>query len=113
ARHTGATLRWIPVNEQGTYTLDDAAAAINERTRVVAFAHVSNVTGLIAPVREITELAHRFGAIVVLDACQSVPHRRVDFHSLGVDFAAFSGHKMLGPNGIGVLYGRAERLNDL
>lgn len=110
ARSTGAVIRPVPVDERGVWTLDDAAAAIGPRTRVLAFAHVSNVTGLIAPVAELTELAHRHGALVVLDACQSAPHRSLELGALGVDAAVFSGHKMLGPNGIGVLYGRRELL---
>jgi len=110
AAKTGASFRYIPVREDGTWTLDDARAAINDRTRIFAFAHVSNATGYVAPVAELTELARSVGAITVLDACQSVPHIPVDFTALGVDFAAFSGHKMLGPNGIGVLYGRPELL---
>jgi cysteine desulfurase/selenocysteine lyase len=110
---TGARLRYIPVNDRGTYEVADAAAVITERTRVVAIAHVSNVTGFVAPVAEIVALAHARGALVVLDACQSAPHRRLDLAALDVDFAAFSGHKMLGPTGIGVLYGRAELLNAL
>jgi cysteine desulfurase/selenocysteine lyase len=107
---TGATLTYVPVRDDGTWSVDDAAAVITERTRVVAFAHVSNVTGYIAPVEQIVQLAHAVGALVVLDACQSAPHRRLNLAELGVDFAAFSGHKMLGPNGIGVLYGRADLL---
>ncbi|MDJ1371574.1 SufS family cysteine desulfurase [Gulosibacter molinativorax] len=110
---TGATLRYVPVNDHGTWALDDLRPLVSDRTRVIAFAHVSNVTGLIAPVEEIVALASTVGAVTVLDACQSVPHRPVDFHALGVDFAAFSGHKMAGPNGIGVLYGRRERLAQL
>lgn len=113
AAKTGSSLRYIPVREDGTWTLDDARAALNERTRIFAFAHVSNVTGYVAPVAELAELARTVGAITVLDACQSVPHIPVDFAALGVDFAAFSGHKMLGPNGIGVLYGRMEALEAL
>lgn len=113
AAKTGATFRYIPVRPDGTWTLDDARAAINARTRIFAFAHVSNVTGYVAPVAELVELAQGVGALTVLDACQSVPHMPVDFDALGVDFAAFSGHKMLGPNGIGVLYGRAEALDAL
>jgi cysteine desulfurase/selenocysteine lyase len=107
---TGATLKFVPVNDEGTWSVDDAAAVITEHTRVVAFAHVSNVTGYIAPVEDIVALAHAVGALVVLDACQSAPHRGLNLAELGVDFAAFSGHKMLGPNGIGVLYGRADLL---
>ncbi|MET0989497.1 MAG: SufS family cysteine desulfurase [Glaciihabitans sp.] len=110
---TGAVLRFVPVRDDGTWTVDDAAAVITSRTRLFAFAHVSNVTGYVAPVAELVELAHAVGAVVVLDACQSAPHRPLDLHNLGVDFAAFSGHKMLGPTGIGVLYGRSELLGAL
>jgi cysteine desulfurase/selenocysteine lyase len=110
---TGATLRFVPVDDDGIWTASAAAEVISDRTRVVAFAHVSNVTGYVAPVAEMVELAHARGALVVLDACQSAPHRALDVADLGVDFAAFSGHKMLGPTGIGVLYGRAELLNAL
>ncbi|KAA6435275.1 SufS family cysteine desulfurase [Agrococcus sediminis] len=109
ADETGARLRWVEVDDDGVWTADAALALITERTRVVAVAHVSNVTGLIAPLEPIVAAAHAVGALVVLDACQSVPHRRVDLGALGVDAAAFSGHKMLGPGGIGVLY-LAERL---
>ena len=110
---TGATLRFVPVDDNGLWTAADAAAVINAKTRVVAFSHVSNVTGFVAPVEEIVALAHFVGALVVLDVCQSAPHRALDLTALDVDFAAFSGHKMLGPTGIGVLYGRAELLNAL
>ncbi|WP_307866461.1 aminotransferase class V-fold PLP-dependent enzyme [Leucobacter chromiisoli] len=110
AAKTGARLRWIPACEDGTWTLDDAREALTARTRLFAFSHVSNTTGYLAPVADLVELARSVGAITVLDACQSVPHIPVDFAELGVDFAAFSGHKMLGPNGIGVLYGRPEML---
>lgn len=110
AQKTGAKFRYIPVNEHGVWSLDDARAAINAHTKIFAFGHVSNVTGFVAPVAELVELARSVGAVTVLDACQSVPHIPVNFSELGVDFAAFSGHKMLGPNGIGVLYGRPEML---
>jgi cysteine desulfurase/selenocysteine lyase len=113
AAKTGATLRWIPVRDDGTWSIDDAASVIGPRTRLVAFGHVSNVTGFVAPAAEVVELAHRHGALVLLDACQSVPHRPIDFAALGVDFAAFSAHKMLGPTGIGVLYGREHLLDAL
>jgi len=113
AARTGARLVPVRVDERGVWSLDAMADAITDRTRVVAFAEVSNVTGFIAPVAEVAELAHRRNALVVLDACQSVPHRQVDFGAQGVDFAAFSGHKMLGPNGIGALFGRAELLDAL
>jgi len=110
---TGAVLRAVAVDDDGVWTAADAAAVIGPRTRVVAVAHVSNVTGLVAAVDEVVALAHAVGALVVLDACQSVPHRPVDVRALDVDFLAFSGHKMLGPTGIGVLWGRAELLGAL
>lgn len=111
AAETGATLRWAPVDDDGVWTTEALTALITERTRVVALAHVSNVTGLIADVPAVVAGAHAVGALVVLDACQSVPHRPVDFGALGVDAAAFSSHKMLGPGGIGVLY-QAEALGE-
>lgn len=111
-RRTGATLRWFSVTSDGRLDLDspEARSVINERTRVVAFTHQSNVLGTVPPVDELVRRARAVGAYTVLDACQSVPHTTVDLHALGVDFAAFSGHKMLGPSGIGVLYGRRELL---
>lgn len=114
-RRTGATLRWFSVTPEGRLDLDsdEARSIINERTKVVAFTHQSNVLGTVPPVEELVRRAREVGAYTVLDACQSVPHAPVDFHALGVDFAAFSGHKMLGPSGIGVLYGRAELLEAL
>jgi cysteine desulfurase/selenocysteine lyase len=111
ARRTGATLRWFGVTEDGRIDLD--SLELDERVKVVAFSHHSNVTGAIAPVSELVARAKAVGALTMLDACQSVPHQPVDFHALDVDFAAFSGHKMLGPNGIGVLYGRRELLDAL
>jgi cysteine desulfurase/selenocysteine lyase len=113
AAATGATLRWVPVDDAGCWSAEDAVALVTEHTRVVAFAHVSNVTGMIAPVAELVAAAHAVGALVVLDACQSAPHRPLDVRALDVDFAAFSGHKMLGPNGIGVLWGRQDLLDAL
>lgn len=104
AAATGATLRIIPVDDDGVWTADDARAAIDERARVVAFAHVGNVTGLVAPVAEVVAAARAVGALTVLDACQSAPHMALDLHALDVDAAAFSSHKMLGPGGVGVLY---------
>ena len=109
-RRTGATLRWIPVTGTGELDLTDLSTIVTERTKVLAFAHVSNVTGVINPVETLVAAAREVGALVVLDACQSVPHLPVDVAALGVDFLAFSGHKMLGPLGIGVLWGRAELL---
>lgn len=111
ARRTGATLRWYGVTDDGRIDLD--SLELDERVKLVAFSHHSNVTGAVAPVAELVARANAVGALTVLDACQSVPHQPVDFHGLDVDFAAFSGHKMLGPNGIGVLYGRREVLEQL
>ena len=108
ARRTGATLRWYGVTDDGRIDLD--SLDLDERVKVVAFTHHSNVTGTGAPVAELVARAKAVGAVTVLDACQSVPHQPVDFAALDVDFAAFSGHKMLGPTGIGALYGRAELL---
>jgi cysteine desulfurase/selenocysteine lyase len=109
ARRTGATLKWYRVTDDGRIDLD--SLQLDDRVKVVTFSHHSNVTGALAPVAEMVARAKAVGALTLLDACQSVPHQPVDFHALGVDFAAFSGHKMLGPNGIGVLYGRRELLN--
>jgi cysteine desulfurase/selenocysteine lyase len=107
-RRTGATLRWFSVTEDGR--LDLSSDPITERTKVVAFTHQSNVLGTVNPVPELVARARAVGALTVLDACQSVPHGPVNVSTLGVDFAVFSGHKMLGPSGVGVLYGREELL---
>ncbi len=111
AARTGATLRYIGIDDDGALSMDDAREVIGERTKILAFAHVSNVLGAVTPVAELVSLAHTFGALVVLDACQSAPHLSLDFSALGIDFAVVSGHKMLGPLGIGVLYGRGELLD--
>jgi len=111
ARRTGATLRWYGVTDDGHLDLD--SLKLDDRVKVIAFTHHSNVTGTGVPVAELVRRAKSVGAVTVLDACQSVPHRPVDFASLDVDFAAFSGHKMLGPTGIGALYGRAGLLAEL
>ncbi|PPF64836.1 cysteine desulfurase [Clavibacter michiganensis] len=113
ARRTGARLRFIPVDDDGALRLDALDDVITDRTRVVALAHVSNVLGAVAPLAAVVARAHAVGALVVLDACQSVPHLPVDLRALGVDLAVFSGHKMLAPTGIGVLYGRRAVLEAL
>jgi cysteine desulfurase, sufS subfamily len=113
AQRTGATLRHIPVASDGQLDYEAAEQIVGQNTRILAFTHVSNVTGAITDVPYMVALARKAGALTVLDACQSVPHMPVDFPGLGVDFAAFSGHKMLAPTGIGALYGRAELLDAL
>jgi len=113
ALRTGAVLRHIPVHDDGALDLDAAADIIGERTRIVAFTHVSNVLGIVNPVEALVRLAQDAGALTVLDACQSAPHLPLDLPALGVDLAVFSGHKMLGPNAIGGLYGRSDVLEAL
>ena len=108
---TGATLKWYSMTEDGRIDLD--SLELDDSVKVVAFTHQSNVTGAVADVDELVRRARAVDAMVVLDACQSVPHMAVDFHALDVDFAAFSGHKMCGPSGVGVLYGRDELLKKL
>jgi cysteine desulfurase/selenocysteine lyase len=106
ARRSGATLRWIGVTDDGRLDLTDLETVVTDRTKVVAFTQVSNVLGTINPVSAIVDRARMVGALTVLDACQSVPHLALDVVDLGVDFVAFSGHKMFGPLGVGVLWGR-------
>jgi cysteine desulfurase / selenocysteine lyase len=110
ARRTGATLRWIGITDDGRLEVADLESVVTERTKVLAFTHVSNVLGTVNPVATLVERARAVGALTVLDACQSAPHLPLDVAELGVDFLAFSGHKMFGPMGIGVLWGRAELL---
>lgn len=111
AQRTGATLKWYKATADGRIDLD--SLELDDSVKVVAFTHQSNVTGAVADVDEIVRRAKAVGALTVLDACQSVPHMPVDFHALDVDFAAFSGHKMCGPSGVGVFYAKAEHLNNL
>ena len=109
ARRTGATLKWYKMTEDGRIDLD--SLELDESVKVVAFTHQSNVTGAHADVDEMVRRAKAVGSVTVLDACQSVPHMPVDFHALDVDFAAFSGHKMCGPSGVGAVY--SKHLNEL
>src|SRR4051795_9602542 len=110
---TGATLRWLRITDDGRLDLDDLEGLLNERTRIVSFVHMSNILGTINPVDVIVRRAREVGALVMLDASQSVPHMGVDVGALGVDFLAATGHKMCGPTGIGVLWGRYDLLAGL
>ncbi len=113
AARTGASLSWFEVTPEGRLDLSNIDAVITEKTKVVALTHQSNVLGTINPLPAIVKRAHEVGAVVILDACQSVPHMKVDVKQLGIDFLAFSGHKAVGPTGIGVFWGRAELLAEL
>ena len=108
---TGATLRWIPLDDDGRLDLTDLDALVNERTKVLAFVHVSNILGTANPVEALVHRARTVGAFTLPDGAQSAPHQRVDVRSLGVDFYVLTGHKMLGPSGIGVLWGRKDLLD--
>ena len=113
AARTGATLSWFEVTPEGRLDLTKIDSLINEKTKVVALTHQSNVLGTINPTDAIVKRAHEVGAVVVLDACQSVPHMKVDVKALDIDFLVFSGHKAVGPTGIGVMWGRGELLAEL
>lgn len=113
AKKTGATLKYFPLQEDGTIILDDVRKTITNRTKIVAITHVSNVLGTINPIKEIVEIAHSKGAIVVVDGAQSAPHMKVDVQDLNCDFYALSGHKMCGPTGIGILYGKEQLLEKM
>lgn len=113
AKKKGAILKYIQITEDGFLDLEDAKKQITEKTAIVSIAHVSNVLGVINPIDELVTLAHAKGAVMVVDGAQAVPHMPVDVQQLDVDFYAFSGHKMCGPTGIGVLYGKREWLEQM
>ncbi|XOK59087.1 cysteine desulfurase [Paenibacillus elgii] len=111
AKATGAILNYIPLQEDGTLSLEDVARTVTSRTKIVAVSHISNVLGAVNPVKRIAEIAHRCGAKLLVDGAQAVAHGKVDVQELDCDFYAFSGHKMCGPTGIGVLYGKRALLS--
>jgi cysteine desulfurase / selenocysteine lyase len=113
AKRKGAELVFIPLEEDGTIALDSVKAAMSDKTKIVAITHVSNVLGTINDIKSIAEIAHAHDAYISVDGAQAVPHMAVDVQDLDVDFYAFSGHKMLGPTGIGILYGKAELLDKM
>jgi cysteine desulfurase / selenocysteine lyase len=113
ARRTGAQLKYIPLQADGTISLDDVRATITANTKIVSVLQVSNVLGVINPVKEIAQIAHDHEAIMVVDGAQSAPHMKIDVQDLDCDFLAFSGHKMCGPTGIGVLYGKKHLLENM
>ena len=112
-QRTGATLRVAPLHDDGSVDMQAFENLLNDRTKIVAAAHVSNALGTVNPIRRMTELAHQAGAKIIIDGAQAMPHQRVDVRSIGCDFYAFSGHKMFGPTGIGVLYGVEDVLDTL
>ena len=113
AKQTGATLKYIPLLEDGSISITDAEETITENTKIVSVMQVSNVLGAINPVKEIANIAHKNGAIMIVDGAQAAPHMRIDVQDLDCDFFAFSGHKMCGPTGIGVLYGKKHLLENM
>ena len=113
AREKGAVLKFVDLEADGTIALEKVREAVTERTKIVSIMHVSNVLGTVNPIKQITEIAHANGAVMVVDGAQAAPHMKVDVQELDCDFYAFSGHKMAGPTGIGVLYGKKELLNKM
>ncbi|WP_427813819.1 cysteine desulfurase [Enterococcus sp. 22-H-5-01] len=113
AQRSGATLRYLPLTAEGFIDLDEAKTIINEKTAIVSLAYVSNVLGVINPIKELAALAHSNGAVMIVDGAQATPHMQVDVQALDADFFAFSGHKMCGPTGIGVLYGKRSLLEQM
>ncbi|AII38628.1 MULTISPECIES: cysteine desulfurase [Enterococcus] len=113
AKRTGAVLKYIELTEEGFLDMEDAAKKITDKTKIVSIAHVSNVLGVINPVQELAKLVHENGGVIVVDGAQSAPHMTIDVQALDCDFFAFSGHKMCGPTGIGVLYGKRKWLEEM
>ncbi len=113
AKEKGAVLKYIVLEEDGTLSLDKVRDTITDRTKIVSMMYVSNVLGTMNPIKEVTEIAHAHGAVMVVDGAQAAPHLKLDVQHLDCDFFAFSGHKMCGPTGIGVLYGKKELLNEM
>jgi len=111
AEQTGAVIKVVPIDDAGTFLLDEYEKLLSPRTKMVAVTHVSNALGTVVPVADVIRIAHENGAVVLLDGCQAVPHTSVDVQALDADFYVFSGHKLYGPSGIGVLYGKAALLN--
>ncbi|MBS4220835.1 cysteine desulfurase [Bacillus sp. FJAT-49711] len=113
AKRTGARLNYIPLQEDGSISLEEARKTITSKTKIVSIMYVSNVLGVINPIKELASIAHENGAIMVVDGAQAAPHMKIDVRDLNCDFFAFSGHKMCGPTGIGVLYGKREHLEKM
>lgn len=112
-KRSGATLKYVPLTDEGRITVENFKTVLTDQTKVVAITYVSNVMGYITPLKEIIKLAHEKGAIVVVDAAQAAPHLKIDVKALDCDFLAFSGHKMFGPTGVGILFGKKEMLNKI
>ncbi|MCA1055525.1 cysteine desulfurase [Rossellomorea aquimaris] len=113
AKETGAVLKYVPLQEDGTITLEDVKETVTDQTKIVSIMMVSNVLGTMNPIKEITKIAHDHGAVMVVDGAQAAPHMKIDVEDLDCDFFAFSGHKMVGPTGIGVLYGKKKHLKKM
>ncbi|MED2936468.1 cysteine desulfurase [Cytobacillus horneckiae] len=113
AKQTGATLKYLPLQEDGTISLEDVRATVTNNTKIVSVTLVSNVLGVINPIKEIAQIAHAKGAVMVVDGAQGTPHMKVDVQNLDCDFLGFSGHKMCGPTGIGALYGKKQLLENM
>ncbi|CEH30802.1 Cysteine desulfurase [Aneurinibacillus migulanus] len=113
AKATGAILKYIPLQQDGSVSLEDVEKTITARTKIVSVSHISNVLGMINPIKQITKIAHKHGAVILVDGAQSAPHIKIDMQELDCDFYAFSGHKMCGPTGIGVLYGKKKIIQQM